>query len=291
VDSAEGAGSTFWITARLGLALASELAATTAAGNGSGVEALQNRRGARLLLVEDNELNQLVATELLRDAGFVVDVADHGGMALERLRAADAQPGGPPYALILMDIQMPVMDGIEATLRIRDNPRWRNIPVVAMTANAMEGDSARCLAAGMVDFVGKPIEPAHLWATLARWVPPQAPLGSSAPQALPVPPDADADAVDPPAAIDGLNVLAGLRRVQHIPVLYRRLLQSFVQAQAGAPALIRAAVQQGHGLLAERTAHTLKGVAGSIGAETVAATAEQLEMAIHLGLATDRIAH
>jgi two-component system sensor histidine kinase/response regulator len=86
-------------------------------------------------------------------------------------------------------------------------------------------------------------------------------------------------------------VLAGLRRVQHIPVLYRRLLQSFVQAQAGAPALIRAAVQQGHGLLAERTAHTLKGVAGSIGAETVAATAEQLEMAIHLGLATDRIAH
>ena len=288
VESVEGVGSTFWVTARLGLAQAAELAAQVAHGEAARPEPLRERRGARLLLVEDNALNQMVATELLRDAGFVVDVADHGGMALERLQAASAQADGPaeraPYALILMDMQMPVMDGLETTRHILAHPLWRSIPVVAMTANTMEGDSERCLAAGMVDFVGKPIEPERLWATLARWIAPQAAPPAAEPGAEPQA-EADPDAaLPPPTAIAGLQVQDGLRRVQHKAGLYRRLLQSFVQTQASAPALIRAARAEGNTRLAERTAHTLRGVAGNIGADTVAARAEQLEMTLRLGL-------
>ncbi|RFO94843.1 hypothetical protein DIC66_21480 [Rhodoferax lacus] len=281
VDSVEGAGSTFWMTARLGLALPGEIASHAGHAGGAGREQLHNRHGARLLLVEDNELNQIVATELLRDAGFVVDVAEHGAAALERLRAAHANAVQPPYALILMDMQMPVMDGLEATAHIQRHPLWRSIPVVAMTANTMEGDSERCLAAGMVDFVGKPIDPEHLWATLARWIAPQAVRATEGAAAAN---PADASAVAPPVGIDGLQVDAAMRRMQHKADLYRKLLQSFVKAQADAPALVRAAWAQGNPRLAERTAHTLRGVAGNVGAETVAARSEQLEMAIRLGL-------
>jgi two-component system, sensor histidine kinase and response regulator len=287
VDSEEGVGSTFWATARLELARAADIAAAPDAADSHGLGVLQDRRGARVLLVEDNEINQIVATELLQGAGLEVDVADHGGQALERLRAAQAH--NLVYALILMDMQMPVMDGMEATRQIQRNPLWRQIPVVAMTANTMEGDSERCLAAGMVDFVGKPIDPEHLWATLARWIAPHntqsAQIGAGAVGAADL---ASAQAAMP-AGLPGLDVAAGLRRVQHKAELYRRLLQSFVQGQAAAPAQLRAAMQQGQDKLAERCAHTLRGVAGTIGAHTLAARAEQLEMAIRLGLERARI--
>jgi CheY-like chemotaxis protein len=281
VESAEGAGSTFWFTARLGLASADEIAAEPSQGEkGAGMAQLANRRGARILLVEDNELNQMVATELLHDAGFIVDVADHGGLALERLQAAYSDAAAQPYALILMDMQMPVMDGIEATTRIKDNLSWRHIPIVAMTANTMEGDSERCLAAGMVDFVGKPIEPDHLWATLTRWIPAQ----TARAKVESVSQTEHVEVLAPPTGIEGLNVDAGLRRVHQKTALYRKLLQTFVKAQVSSPAVIRSACLEGNMKLAERTAHTLKGVAGNIGAEILQAKAEQLEMAIRLGL-------
>ena len=127
-----------------------------------------------MLLVEDNELNQEVATELLRDAGFIVDVADNGQLALDALERSS-------FDIVLMDMQMPVMDGLAATRAIRAQPRFEHLPVVAMTANAMEEDRRRCLEAGMNDHVGKPIEPTELWAMLLKWAPPRAPVAGAAP--------------------------------------------------------------------------------------------------------------
>jgi two-component system sensor histidine kinase/response regulator len=126
-------------------------------------------KGARILLVEDNDLNQEVASEILRDAGFIVDIADNGQIALDQV----AQNIETPYDIILMDMQMPVMDGVTATVEIRKDQRFDHTPIVAMTANAMQQDKDKCLAAGMVDFVTKPIQPDELWAALRRWVKPR----------------------------------------------------------------------------------------------------------------------
>ncbi len=146
------------------------------------VNGLIDLAGARILLVEDNDLNQEVAIELLTDAGFVVDLAADGAKALEMVNA-QAHQGG--YSIVLMDMQMPVMDGITATREMRKLPQHANLPIVAMTANAMSGDRDRCLEAGMNDHLAKPIDPEELWAKLRRWIKPLA-LQQFAP-ALPPP--------------------------------------------------------------------------------------------------------
>jgi two-component system sensor histidine kinase/response regulator len=125
---------------------------------------MEDLRGARILLVEDNEINQEVATIVLTDEGFHVDVANDGQQAIDRLEQAQT-----PYDFVLMDMQMPVMDGVTATRRLRQNPRFADLPIIAMTANVMEEDKKRCLDAGMNDHIGKPIEPEELQATLLRW--------------------------------------------------------------------------------------------------------------------------
>ncbi|HSH90679.1 MAG TPA: response regulator, partial [Ramlibacter sp.] len=121
-------------------------------------------QGARILLVEDNDINQIVASEILTDAGMVVDIAEDGRQALEMVQAR-------PYDLVLMDMQMPVLDGVAATIEIRKLPGFESLPIVAMTANAMDKDRDRCLAAGMTDFLSKPIEPDDLWRVLLLWTP------------------------------------------------------------------------------------------------------------------------
>ncbi|HEY4068052.1 MAG TPA: response regulator, partial [Burkholderiaceae bacterium] len=121
-------------------------------------------RGARVLLVEDNPINQELATELLRDAGILVSVADNGEQALAAL-------GAEAFELVLMDCQMPVMDGYAATRKLRENPRWRELPVLAMTANAMLGDRDKAIEAGMNDHISKPINVDNLFDKLARWIP------------------------------------------------------------------------------------------------------------------------
>ncbi|MEO5332258.1 MAG: response regulator [Magnetococcus sp. YQC-5] len=132
-------------------------------------------KGARVLLVEDNDLNQEVASEILRDAGFVVEIADNGQIAVDKVVKND----GMPWDIVLMDMQMPVMDGVTATTEIRKHEIFKGLPIVAMTANAMQQDRDRCLIAGMVDFVTKPIQPDELWATLRRWVQPRCPTQPS----------------------------------------------------------------------------------------------------------------
>jgi PAS domain S-box-containing protein len=139
---------------------ASQNAALT---NGALEKQLTTISGARILLVEDNEVNQAVTVELLTDAGLSVETADNGQLALDKL-------GQSSYDLVLMDMQMPVMDGVTATIEIRKNEQWSTLPIVALTANAKQLDRDTCIAAGMNDYIAKPIEPDLLWSTLLKWI-------------------------------------------------------------------------------------------------------------------------
>ena len=231
-------------------------------------EQLAVLKGARILLVEDNDLNQEVATELLRDAGFVVDLAENGQIALDKVRAVD-------YDLVLMDMQMPVMDGIVATQEIRKEKRFKSLPIVAMTANAMQVDRDRCLAAGMDDHVAKPIEPEDLWKTLLKWIKPKQLIAKTSnvnPQA--------AQETGLPFDIKGLDMPNGLRRVLNKKPLYLLMLRKFVSGQKNVVAEIIKALDANDAVTAERLAHTLKGVSGNIGATALQQLAEKIETAI-----------
>jgi signal transduction histidine kinase/CheY-like chemotaxis protein/HPt (histidine-containing phosphotransfer) domain-containing protein len=160
-ESEPGHGSTFTVT------LTCELAPSTVSKavrtDAGGMLAAPAMSSARLLLVEDNVVNQKVVLAILRKKGYHIDVANHGREALNKLEAPDSD-----YNLILMDVQMPVMDGLEATRTIRRNPRWDGISIVAMTAHAMNGDRERCLEAGMDAYISKPVQPAHLVSTIEK---------------------------------------------------------------------------------------------------------------------------
>ncbi|HVR54240.1 MAG TPA: response regulator [Pseudorhodoferax sp.] len=273
-----------------------------AAASASGSEAESSRRtqalnalvplrGARILLVEDNDLNQQVACELLTEAGFVVDVAADGQQAVDRI-AASVGAQGTAYDIVLMDMQMPVLDGVSATRVVRGNPRHASLPILAMTANAMASDRQRCLDAGMQDFVAKPIEPDALWRALATWIRPREGLGAaalpSAPASAPAVP-ADAPLLAEP--VPGLDVERGLRRVLGKRSLYLTLLAKFVDGQRDVVAAMRQAVAGGERAHAERLAHTLKGVAGNIGAVLVSERAAALEEALRAPLDAQRVEH
>jgi two-component system sensor histidine kinase/response regulator len=267
-------------------ALGEQPASPVTPGEATGAEPdLAAIAGARLLLAEDNELNQEVAVELLSDAGLVVEVADNGRLALDKLLQHD--PGH--YAAVLMDMQMPVLDGLGATLEIRKLAQFAHLPIIAMTANAMQGDRERCLEVGMNDYVAKPIEPDQLWRSLLRWIPARAARQVEA--SVPSTPSSGAAAAQPspdqqldgalPAGIAGLDTGLGLARTAGKTALYRRLLQKFVALEGDAIGQVRAALDAGDAVAAERAAHTLKGTAGSIGATALQAEAAALEQALH----------
>ncbi|WP_454016572.1 response regulator [Azospirillum sp. Marseille-Q6669] len=238
--------------------------ATTAAAD------LSRLRGARILLAEDNDLNQQVACELLGDAGLAVEVAENGAIAVDMVQAAR-------YDLVLMDMQMPVMDGVAATLEIR-RLGFADLPIVAMTANAMQADRERCLDAGMNDYLAKPIDPDALWATLLTWIAPRPGLGAEAPASPPA--SAVEDMGDLPAGVPGLDTVTGLSRVLGKKRLYLDLLRKFAAGQRAVVTAIRDALDSGDLATAERYAHTLKGTAGNIGAHPVQDAATDLEAVI-----------
>jgi PAS domain S-box-containing protein len=257
--------------------LGGELADTsTAASNEQPITAqLSTVAGSRILLVEDNDLNQQVAMELLADAGFNVELAENGAEAVEKVQAS-------PYDIVLMDVQMPVMDGLTATREIRKLPDFAELPILAMTAGAMARDREECLEAGMNAHVAKPIEPNELFSALLRWLGGGGEVTSSIPVESPVE-HAEVDADDPLMAIPGLDAAAGLQRVLNKRASYLNLLRMFSKGQKNTAEQLHADLTAGRREDAERTAHTLKGVSGNIGAGEIQAKAAIIEDAIRDG--------
>jgi two-component system sensor histidine kinase/response regulator len=256
------------------------------------MENLDAIKGISVLLVEDNEFNQQLATELLTDAGFKVDVAEDGQKSLDKL---DKQV----YDVVLMDMQMPVMDGVTATVEIRKKEAFRDLPVIAMTANVMAADIERCYKAGMNDHVGKPIDPDELFGKLLKWVKPRQTEAQDAPTVIPAeagiqdtkldsdsqrgdgpqsaPPEPSAD---PLPDIPGLDTSLGLKRVMGKKKLYMSLLKKYIEDQGQTIVRIRQSLGEGDRGTAERLAHTSKGVSGNIGASVVQEKAAAVEAAI-----------
>ena len=216
--------------------------------------------GAHLLLVEDNLVNQEMTVEILGRAGIRVDVASNGAQALAMVvqRAYDG---------VLMDCQMPVMDGFEATQRIRQLPGMAQLPILAMTANAMAGDRQRCLDAGMNEHIAKPLDVGQLFITLSRWIKGH---GVQSPVVVPEP-----GPLVP--VIEGLELESALQRLAGDSALLRRLLERFCDSEQGSIARVRQALLAGERGEAERLVHSLKGLAGNIGARELAQRAGDLE--------------
>jgi two-component system, sensor histidine kinase and response regulator len=235
-----------------------------------------NATGIRVLVVEDNEMNQQVARELLENSGALVTVANHGGEAVKILitedRAAD-------FDVVLMDIQMPEMDGMTATRLLRKDPRLLKLPILAMTAHALVEERQRCLDAGMNDHIAKPIDPDDMFRTLLRWAIPRTEAHRE-----PVSRAVEAGSEVELPTVTGVNVSEGVARVAGNRRLYRDLLSQFAAKQANTAAQIAAALESGDRKIAERIAHTVKGVAGNLGIKEVYVSAQELEKAIRESL-------
>lgn len=309
LQSQPGAGSTFWFTARLQRAtelptdhpivLRPEVAEQIL---------ISHYHQTRVLLAEDNPINQEVALELLRGVGLQADLAVNGEKALEMIAAHD-------YDLILMDMQMPVMDGITATHAIRQSERGRTLPILAMTANAFSEDRQRCLDAGMNDHVAKPVDPNNLYSMLIKWLP--SPRQGATVKPKPVvaqahPPARQADAPAPLATsettpssamlaaapgatalastdtalivaltgLPGIDTTTGLLAVRGRPASYLRLLRTFITQHGNDDQAIEAALNSTPAGPAERLAHSLKGAAGTLGLSRIHDAATALNNAL-----------
>ena len=239
--------------------------------------------GVRALLAEDNEANQMVATELLGRLGIELDVAGDGR---EAVAMAQAAPG--KYAAILMDMQMPELDGIGATRVLRADARFASVPIIAMTANAMKADLDACLAAGMNDYVTKPIDRNVLVATLRRWLPARSPQPSAA-ATTPAQKAGSAGASAQKASevqlsagsleLEGIDVTGTTERLGIDRATLERMLLRFAEGRGPMLDALRAAVAAGDGAAAARHAHAIAGAAGNLGADALRASAKALELA------------
>lgn len=232
---------------------------------------LESIRDARVLLVEDNEFNRDVASGLLEEAPLTVSAADNGEVAIRMLNESC-------YDLVLMDMQMPVMDGLAATRAIRKNSKFKDLPIIAMTANVMAGDRERCLEAGMNDHLAKPIEPDKLFEALLRWIPRRS--GALSTTVAPAVTTQKPPAVSAQLDIPGVDTRSGLKRTGGNRQKYESLLRRFADSQVGAVGEIRAALRVDDSTAAQRIAHSLKGAAANLGANALASAAGIAELAI-----------
>ncbi len=227
-------------------------------------------QGAHILLVEDNSINQEVATEFLEDVGMVVTIASNGRECLEALQHDS-------FDLVLMDIQMPEMDGMEATRRIRQDSRFQELPIIAMTAHAMTGDRKKSLDSGMNEHITKPINQEALYRTLQQWIPEKhtdhlpvkLPTGSSVSQKVPSLPH-----------LPGINQEKAFKILDNKSDLFVKMLYDFKKNYSSSPTLLRKLSKEGQWQEIQQIAHTVKGVAGYIGASLLMTTSNELENAL-----------
>ena len=230
--------------------------------------------GRRVLLVEDNEVNRFLATELLTDLGIDVSIAINGRECVDRVHAE-------AFDLVLMDIQMPVMDGLAATKLLRAESRFQSLPIIAMTAHAMSGDRERSLEGGMNDHLTKPINPQALMETLVRWMPAK-PISQPMIEKEQKPAASSSDEI--PEHLPPFDIPAALARANGKPRLLRKMLLSFRDQYKSAAAELRQQIAEGKTEEASRLAHTLKGVAATLEAKELASTAANIEHALREGL-------
>jgi two-component system sensor histidine kinase/response regulator len=283
------------IVGNVGLATTSAARRRTPAGVPFAVS--ERLVGIRVLLVEDNELNQEVAKALLEHAGLVVEVAENGARALDAIRSQR-------FDLVLMDMHMPVMDGLTATRTIRAQPGFEQLPIIAMTANVLPEDRERCRQAGMNDHIAKPIEPEDLIATLLAWVAPgiryeMEETGNPPPETqreAQLPPlERSADETDRDAAVlaacrrAGLDVDSALRRLLNNRALYASLVRRFAEQRPALEREARASFEARDWPTLERLAHTLKGLSGSLGADALVEEAGSLESMVRAAASTSEL--
>ena len=253
VESEEGKGSTFSFYATF-----SEVEEQPVAQIVTTPEGVPDLTGMRVLLVEDNKINQDVARETLEQFGVKVSIAGNGREALDKLNAES-------FDLVLMDIQMPVLGGYEATRLIRADGRFADLPIVAMTANAMTSDRAKSIEAGMNEHLSKPVKPHELFAALVDWGNPAKPASAESTHAMP--------------AIHGINTELGLEHIGTAE-MYKKTLVKFAATYVEFIKEVMDAYESGDHETAHRKVHSLKSVAGMIGAEELRVNALALETAL-----------
>ena len=278
VDSVPGEGSVFWFRLSFRLADAEERARLAASEEPAAAAAqgdLALPAGFRVLLAEDNRFNQQIALEILADVGISADVAENGSEALERLSARR-------YDLIFMDVMMPELDGLEATRRIRLNPVWQDVRIVALTANASSADRRACLDAGMDEVVTKPFEAADILRVLQPFVVDRSKPADTLPEAAA--PDATPTAAPDSADYPGIDLEQLSARLQGRTAVMMRLLGLFRDQSAPLAGQLKAALEAGRRDEAVRLAHTLKGSAGNVAAEELSRRAAAVESQLKAGI-------
>ena len=255
------------------------------------LEAVAAIRGAHILLVDDNEINQQVGAELLELAKMVVTIANNGKSAIEQIQAGD-------FDLVLMDIQMPIMDGYAATKELRKDPQYAELPIIAMTANALTTDRDKCLAAGMNEHIAKPIDPNLLYRTLADWIKPgEREIPSESLQEADLADKSDHENESKPTQADnqsplnlpGFDTDSAILRMGGSVNAYRKILNKALESEADVIERLQQSMANEDKETSIRIVHTLKGVAGTLGANVLHSNARELESALMSDKATAQL--